>query len=112
MEPKWYYLEQSQREVGMFGAYVAVCWNTKELRQEMQDEQGQSYIKTTRIHDGLPYITFMKIRTNEATGKSYSPLHGAVEMKGLNLKAAQQVLQELSAAVHWLEEQTTAKVDV
>ena len=77
----------------------------------MHDEHGQPSIKETRIHDGLPYITFMKIRTNEATGEVYSPLHSGVELKGLNLKAAQQLLQELSEAVRWLEERTPASAD-
>jgi len=101
MSTKSIILADSQQEVIMFGDYVGVCWNLKEVEESITVE-GSTYkaFKWKRT-DQIPYIDFLNIR-EDAEGpyaKEDSPVEG-----GVSVDMAKDLVMELKLAVEYIEE--------
>ena len=100
MEPSIYHLEN--KEVHMFGDYVAVVWNCEQEKRTLKGEDGIIYRADVPVRNGTPYIDFISLQHDgeEVYEDDDSPVDG-----GLNAGQALQVAQELELAARYLEAQ-------
>jgi len=97
----------THREIHMMGDMVAVCWNL-ETREKKITIAGIEYIGLEQTRSGNPYIDFVWIRQDNQTDEPYededSPVDG-----GIDTETAQQLIDELTIAIQYLEQIDNAK---
>lgn len=90
---------QTHRELHVLGDYVAVAWNSKKEKRAIEGEDGLTYQAIVPVRNSAPYIDFVAIRFygTECYEDEDSPAKG-----GLNVRAAEQIVKELTEAIAYL----------
>lgn len=100
MKPKIYILDESEKEVHMFGNSVGVCWNLEEDEKHLKGKDGIVYKAKVKIRSGDPYIDFVNIR--ERDGEFYEDEDSSVA-GGISIEFAKKILGELQLALEYIE---------
>lgn len=96
-----YIYQFDETELHMVGRYVAVRWNTREIKRKIKGDDGTTYTALVTERDHGPYISFVTLRESRK-GEYYldedSPVDG-----GISASEAERVVKELTWAVEYIK---------